>query len=278
MQYFVIWPDGQKFGPADVNQLNTWAQEQRINPDTELESVVDGSKIKAKDLPGITFPAAATPTPETTAAPADPQQSVQQPVSQPADPQPQATQTSEPAQYFVIGTGGQKYGPADAATLTQWASENRLTPTTELEDSVTGARAPASQVPGIIFPVSAAGAGASAPTTTGTYTSGPQSGASSPYGATGAQSNYPRDYMTGDPDAGKTEAIVSFVLSGLGLFCCPCIFNVIAIILAVMSMKKGHSLGKPALIVAIVVLVIALLINIIFVFANPAYMELFQGL
>lgn len=279
MQYFVIWPDGQKFGPADVNQLAAWAQENRINPETELESVVDGSRLKAKDLPSLTFPNANPVDPVTPAVPVN-----NDPVSQPAEPTPSATfstepaatpQSSTPAQYFVIGTGGQKYGPADVATLTQWASENRLTPTTELEDSVTGVRQIASQTPGIVFPVAAAGSGYSAPASTEqTYSGGPSTGGTaSPYGSA-AQSNYPRDFS--DPDAGKTEAIISFVCSGIGFFCC-CFLSIAGIILGSISKNKGHKWGNTAFILGWVALLGGIVLSVIMNLAMGGFEQIMRA-
>jgi hypothetical protein len=40
--------------------------------------------------------------------------------------------------YYVLGTGGQKYGPADIAALRQWVVEGRVSTATMLEDGVTG--------------------------------------------------------------------------------------------------------------------------------------------
>lgn len=241
MQFFVIWPDGQKFGPADLNQLNNWIQENRINGDTELESVVDGSRIKAKDLPGIILnsPVASEPIVENP--------SVESPVATPqapADPTPVTPTTVDaPIQYFVLGSGGQKYGPADAATLTQWAAESRLTPTTELENSVTGERVMASQVAGIIFPMANAGASSAA------------SPVASPYGQ---QSNYPRqDYTASGEEPGKKEVTYAFVLSALGLFCC-CFAHIGALIFAYKAKQMGNPNAKVAIIVGWVVLALTL--------------------
>ena len=270
MQYFVIWHDGQKFGPADLAQLNDWVKENRINADTMLESVVDGSRVRASELPGLVLPQAAapsTPADPVEPAPYTPGVSVDptpasDPSPQPADPQPQQpaqpTTTSGSVQYYVLGSGGQKYGPADAATLTQWASENRLTPTAELENSFSGERVLASQVPGIVFPIAAAGAGDSAPTQTqqptGHQPYGSQTGGqASPYvGA--AQSNYPRST---DGEEGRTLAIISFVLSGVTFLCC-CMswinapLAIGAVVTAFIAKSKGTTLAKTATIIAII--------------------------
>lgn len=51
--------------------------------------------------------------------------------------------------YYVVTDDGQKYGPADLDTLKQWQAENRLTPTTKLEEASTGKQLDAAQVPGL---------------------------------------------------------------------------------------------------------------------------------
>lgn len=49
--------------------------------------------------------------------------------------------------YWVIGADGQAYGPADDATLAQWAREGRLTAQSALQDAATNQRIYAGQVP-----------------------------------------------------------------------------------------------------------------------------------
>src|SRR5258708_3664261 len=58
--------------------------------------------------------------------------------------------------YYVIGDQGQKYGPAEVATLNQWVAERRLLPQTMLEDELSGGQIVASAVTGLNFPVAAA--------------------------------------------------------------------------------------------------------------------------
>ncbi len=194
MQYMVIWPDGQKFGPADLNQLNQWAAEGRIKPETELESVVDGARLSAASLPGIVFPGAAAAQTPTPTQPADEGSSVTTSTGDASStdvfssPTPAASSGSGD-QYFVIGPDGNKYGPADPATLTQWAAENRLSPTSMLEEAATGVQIEAQRVSGIIFPVSA-GASQSPLKETGF-------GANEGFGGGTVQSNYPRPDLYG---------------------------------------------------------------------------------
>ncbi len=48
MRYFVIAPDGKKYGPADVTTLQQWLAEGRLNHDTWLEEEPSGQRVQAK--------------------------------------------------------------------------------------------------------------------------------------------------------------------------------------------------------------------------------------
>jgi hypothetical protein len=52
-RFFVLWPDGQKFGPADVQTLQRWAVENRIGPATLLEDEHSGRHVRAVDVPAL---------------------------------------------------------------------------------------------------------------------------------------------------------------------------------------------------------------------------------
>ncbi|MDX2065762.1 MAG: hypothetical protein SFX74_08490 [Fimbriimonadaceae bacterium] len=54
-QYFVVMPDGQKYGPADVATLSQWAVDQRLAPHSTLENATTGEKLAASSVPGIQF-------------------------------------------------------------------------------------------------------------------------------------------------------------------------------------------------------------------------------
>ena len=268
MQYFVIWPDGNKFGPADLATLNQWIAENRINPDTQLESVVDGAQMRAGDLPGLNFPAAA-PTPAEPVQPATPASPVD-PVTpaapvDPVQPSQPTNPVATPASYFVVGEGGQKFGPADVPTLTQWAAENRLTQTTELEDAVSGERVMASQVAGLIFPMAATGmSGYSGEMMEKTKRPTPSS----------HMADYPRGERYVDPEAGKKEFTTSIVLSVLGPLCC-CFLPFIGLHYANKASLAGHPNAKTAKTVAFVCIAVSVIFSIIGVFMNLAA---FQGL
>jgi len=71
MRYFVIWPDGRKFGPAEENELLTWLQEGRITLDMDLEDETSGAKMKVGDVPGLRDQVKTEETPRM-APPVDP--------------------------------------------------------------------------------------------------------------------------------------------------------------------------------------------------------------
>lgn len=58
--YFVIDPaSGQKFGPADVETLNRWAQEGRLTAQSMFEDAATGQQMSAAQVPGLSIAAAA---------------------------------------------------------------------------------------------------------------------------------------------------------------------------------------------------------------------------
>lgn len=67
MRYFVIGPNGQKYGPADVPTLNQWSVEGRLFPQTMLEAEGSGAQVFASSVAGIQFPVG---TPPPSAVPA----------------------------------------------------------------------------------------------------------------------------------------------------------------------------------------------------------------
>lgn len=56
--YYVVAPDGQKYGPADVPTLNSWIADQRLFPESDLEDARNGTRMKAHQLAGLVFPSA----------------------------------------------------------------------------------------------------------------------------------------------------------------------------------------------------------------------------
>ena len=53
MLYYVIGPDGSRFGPADVTMLSQWASEGRVHPGTTLQEDGTGRNIPASAIPGL---------------------------------------------------------------------------------------------------------------------------------------------------------------------------------------------------------------------------------
>jgi hypothetical protein len=53
--------------------------------------------------------------------------------------------------FYVLGSDGNQYGPADVPTLKQWALEGRIQPTTSVKNADTGDALAASGIPGL-FP------------------------------------------------------------------------------------------------------------------------------
>lgn len=132
--------------------------------------------------------------------------------------------------FYVVGLDGSKYGPADMATLQQWAAEQRITGETTLEQEGTGAIFLAKTVPGL-FSQSTAYAPPQQPTA-------PQMG-QVPY------SPYARVDGPGMMyDNGQSDVNRGWVYFALGLLCCPLIFQPLAMRQASIAEKKGHQKTK----------------------------------
>ena len=84
MRYFVVWPDGQRFGPAEVDRLNQWVAEGRVGPATTFEEESTGRVLHAAQVPGLSLhPQAPVQTPMHSGYPQQPmQQSYLQPGQQ----------------------------------------------------------------------------------------------------------------------------------------------------------------------------------------------------
>lgn len=55
-EYFVIGPTGEKFGPANIEVLNQWAQQNRVLPSNYVEDAATGTRMLASQVPGLIFP------------------------------------------------------------------------------------------------------------------------------------------------------------------------------------------------------------------------------
>lgn len=166
--------------------------------------------------------------------------------------------------YFVIGDDGQKYGPADIATLNQWIAENRLLPTQMLEDAESGVRMAASAVQGLVFP----------PT-------GPAPG--QPYqqpqpGGPGAYSGYPRGGAVYGDD-GSNDVRNAWICGVVGLCCCMPV-AIGGIVLALRAKSKGNPAATGPLIFSIVAIslsIIGIIIRIALFASGSALGPRFPG-
>jgi len=63
MGYYVVGDDGRRYGPAELSQLQQWARERRIVPDTILEDAQTQNRLRAREVALIGFPQATSGTP-----------------------------------------------------------------------------------------------------------------------------------------------------------------------------------------------------------------------
>ncbi len=166
--------------------------------------------------------------------------------------------------YHVIGSGGSKFGPADVTTLKQWVTENRVTPTTMLEDAVTGRQFPASELTELFPQAAGLGSGYPSAVAPGGVIEPPKSNPSAPYGTTTPGSQSPYNYSnapqnsgtpyvrpTGsNPDAGGNFNTISIVLTALSLVTCCCsiwgaipgfILAAVGVFLATKAKEHGYT-------------------------------------
>ncbi len=172
--------------------------------------------------------------------------------------------------YYVVWPDGQRFGPADVDTLTQWAAEGRLQETTELEDAATGARLSAASVPGLIFtsPAPAQPAAPSSPYETPVAANPYQETPSNPYGPVSnpyqnppspSGSNYPR--QTANYDDGSADLTKAWIFGVVGFFCCVAL-TFVGIYFAVQAKKKGNSGAQAALVVNVILVSISIIATI----------------
>lgn len=154
--------------------------------------------------------------------------------------------------YFVLANDGNKYGPADVATLNGWIAEGRLVATQMLEDETTGARLPAGTVPGLMFAAPGMGAPGMGAPGMGAPGAGP---ADNPFATPSRPENFPpgptnANYYprTGGfvGDDGSGDLTQAFVFGALGLACCPFIFSFLGLAAANRAEMKGNPGAKGA--------------------------------
>lgn len=172
--------------------------------------------------------------------------------------------------YFVVDPTGQKYGPASVDVLNDWIKEDRLAPNSLLEDAVTGQRLSASQVPGLMFPISPAPA---PPAPSAPMPPSPMSPPGSPLGGPApGQFSTPPSAMPGSPyvrpdygvdmAAADKKVKTAWIVGSIGLLCCPIVFSVWGIVVAGQAEQVGHPNAKNAKIFCIVTLCLGIAISV----------------
>lgn len=166
--------------------------------------------------------------------------------------------------YFVVADDGNKYGPADVATLNQWIQEGRITPESSLQNEATGEMLRAQSVSGLVFQSQPAAAPTYGTPTPGVGPQGMQQpqGGFSPQGY--AQNPYARPM--GGPQAGQDDVNWGWIWFALSFVCCGFFGNIFGLIRANRAMELGHPGANAPRIANIIVLVLQV-IYLIFVFA-----------
>jgi hypothetical protein len=129
------------------------------------------------------------------------------------------------AQYYVLAQDGNRYGPADIPTLQQWINENRILPTTMLEDASTGQQLPASALSDLRFPTTMPQPPMSSQPTMG---ASPQMPGTGPIYGRGSQVTYQPSGITPFNNTSGMRADVPPEIEALkwnwGAFGCGCIW------------------------------------------------------
>ncbi|MDX2065663.1 MAG: hypothetical protein SFX74_07985 [Fimbriimonadaceae bacterium] len=179
-------------------------------------------------------------------------------------------------QFYVFADDGKKYGPADFATIQQWAMEGRILPSTLLENVDTTERRVAGSIPGINFP--SAGGPEMEPPRAGPMYAGPtvggpaNNGLGAPNVPIGSYANPPRyGSLASDSQPLVTRA---WIYGVLGLCCCF-VFSIVGIMKANRALKMGNRAAQAPLVFNIVMLVI----NVGWMGAAPLFFgSMFSGL
>jgi hypothetical protein len=178
--------------------------------------------------------------------------------------------------YFVLDDQGTKYGPADLATLNQWAVQGRIAPNTTLVEEFTNVRHRAIDLPGLHIAVMPGMPAQGLPTQNPGAYGAPGQGAYGQMlpGASPVQPQYqptntgPFNNPIGTLNSGQNEANISFGLSILTLILCaviPCLgllSGIPAIFYAGKAMKQGSPSGGSAMSFAVLVTAIVTIMTL----------------
>jgi len=122
VRYFVVTQDGQRFGPADINTLQQWANEGRLLATSTLEEEITGNRVLAGSVPGLSMGGGnnspyGTPTQTTTqqspyGQPQSPYGQGPNPYNPPSgDNNPYAQNPYAQGGNYYRGAGGPAYNP-----------------------------------------------------------------------------------------------------------------------------------------------------------------------
>ncbi len=175
--------------------------------------------------------------------------------------------------FYVHSKDGQKFGPADIATLNQWIKEGRLSRDTELEEDETEKKRRARDVAGLDFPAAASDLGGNDPVLKAKEPIEQQpvphrdpSGQPTPYiaGTSEGVSPYQEPPSSGSPhivksystdDDGTPKMITNaWIMTGLGFLFGCIILPPFAIYQANRAKRMGNPNGQAPLVVAWILL------------------------
>ena len=151
--------------------------------------------------------------------------------------------------YYVLADDGQKYGPADIATLNAWIADNRLLPTQMLEEEASGVKIAARAVAGLNFPTSESAATPPPP-------------AGTPYAG-----YYRGTQEVGDD--GSKDVMVAWIMFGVSFISCcfvqwgGFVIPAVGTYYANRARNKGHQQGTLTFVLNLIWLVILVLLCIL---------------
>lgn len=222
MQYYVIAPDGQRYGPADISTLNTWIAEGRLLPETQLQDAATGAVMAASTVPGLQFPMAPGAAPQAPMAtpPAGPAPGFDVPGTALPQQSDEALQQPEQPQQSYQAPQQPYQAPQQPYQAPQQPQQPYQAPQQPYQQPYQQP-GPFSQPPG---------------------------------------SNYPRPTMSADDGSGDIQK--AYIFGAISFLCCPIIFGVLGIIYAIQAKNKGNPRAQSALIFAIAGLVGGIFIGV----------------
>ena len=134
----------------------------------------------------------------------------------------------QPMRYFVIGTNGELYGPADIATLQQWIGQGRLLPTSMIKEELGGAQFAASMLKELNFGM-----------------------------------GHPQMVPYGAQLDGHQEVKTAWIMGVLGILCCS-FCGPIGLVYAIVAKRKGNPNATAPLVFCAAVTILSIVWTIFF--------------